>query len=267
MKLKIYVLTYCKDISQLYGNTLIFKTLRVGFPTAEVVLIDNNSVSEARPTLSNLARKNNCNYFQLNSDLLHHQFLSNIIKLESLTQSKDKEVVFLDPDIVFWDKCEDWDLGDCLIGGRLIPRFKDEYSKSITESRIHTSFLWIKDCGLFVKEMEKIRDEYMDFEPFIPVMVKNPDNNLWWRYDAGSSLYHALPKNKIFHFGEKELNSYDHIFCGSDKTVLEYVMNSLQDEGDKTILKKIHETANTDYTKLKGIWRVQENYFKQRQVS
>lgn len=91
----VYILTYCKDIQHLYGSTLIFKTLRTGFPTARITAVDNASVNEARKVISKCAEDTGCAYEQLQNEIQHHQFLEHIV-----TYSKGT-VVFLDPDICF----------------------------------------------------------------------------------------------------------------------------------------------------------------------
>jgi len=251
----VYILTYCKDLQQLYGNTLIFKTLRIGFPTAKITVVDNASVDHAKRVISKCAKDAGCAYKPLPSEILHHQFLEHIVN------SSKETVVFLDPDMCFWKNCESWDFSDYLLAGRLLPQFRDEYTKTITETRIHTSFLWINSCNALNDAIQNTRKTYFEFEPFNPIMYMEPASREWHRFDTLSVLYTVL-KNRIYCFNSKELDAYDHIFCGTNFST---VYESINDD-DKMMFKNMHENAKYNYKKLKGIGKLQEEYLKRREI-
>jgi hypothetical protein len=46
--MQVRIITYCPDASALCGNLLIFRSLRVGFPTARILVADNRSSPWAR---------------------------------------------------------------------------------------------------------------------------------------------------------------------------------------------------------------------------
>ena len=58
----VYILTWCDRLENLYGTTLVFKTLRVGFPTAEIHVVDNASLPAVRPLLRQYAQECNANF-------------------------------------------------------------------------------------------------------------------------------------------------------------------------------------------------------------
>ncbi len=205
--MKIYIITFCRNIKQLYGNILTLRTIRTGFPNSEIIVFDNDSIYEARVLISGLAKENDCKYTEFNNpNKLKHWAI-----LETIINSEGNNVIFLDPDLMFWESCEDWDFSNYLIAGRYLPKFYDEFSGCITYERIHTSFLWINNCNILLGEINKIKQKHIHFEAFMSYMFRSPDNGKWYRFDTLGSLYSVI-KDKIYCFSEKELNSYSHYF-------------------------------------------------------
>ena len=252
---QVFILTYCRVPELLYGTTLIFETLRVGFPHAEVTVVDNNSIAAVRPLIRELAEQHACAYHQLNAHeaTSHANFIRRTV-LGPLSGT----VIFLDPDLIFWQSCEDW-AWDKLIAGRLIPKFRDEYSGCITMPRLHTSFLWIEDVGRLRLRIQTIKSQFFDFSPFSPYAFT--DGTDWYRFDTGASLYAAI-REDAYCFGARELNAYDHLFVGSH---LDMVLDKLAAD-DRAALLRSHELARQDYKQLKGMWRAQDEFFRQRLV-
>jgi hypothetical protein len=253
--IQVFILTYCRRAELLYGSTLVFRTLRIGFPTAHVTIVDNNSISEVRHVLRYLALRERCDYVQLDGDAAcaHHNFLESVV-----ARAGGGTVVFLDPDVVLWQNCEGWRF-DGLAAGRLIPCFADEFSGCVTLPRLHTSFLWIPDRERLRREVERLSCDRIDFEPFRPFMFRDGDR--WLRLDTGASLYAAF-REQMIPFGEAELNAYDHLFCGSH---IDQVMPGLPEE-EREAFRRSHARARAGEEDLRGLWREQERYFERRRV-
>ena len=249
--MKLYILTWCQNEDSFYGNSLIFKTLRVGFPNAEITICDNQSIESASFELEKLSRVNDCKFVRLESEVQHYYFLERVTYDASLV---DDEIVFVDPDIVFWGTCEEWEF-EGLMAGRLIPKFYDEFSGCITHPRLHTSFLWIPSPKRVFDVVQSLGK--FEYSPFKPFML--PLDDSWHRYDTTSSFYSVF-KDYVDTFNEDELNRYDHLFCG---THLDLVKDKLTDGED---LSKLHEEAKRDINTMKGIWIDQEKHFEQRSV-
>ncbi len=249
MALNVYILTWCNRIENLYGTTLIFKTLRVGFPTAEIHIVDNASLLEVRPILSQYAQDCGAQFTQLEQGIAHHDFIENIL----LTQASG-DAIFIDPDICFWESVEGWSFNKALMAGRLISQFNCPISSCITHPRLHTSFLWIPDVGCLLDQVWALRTQYFESHPFRPIMYRV--DGVWQRFDTTGVLYNAIPE--LMHaFSDKELDAYDHIFCG---THLELATAKLQTSHAKLFVD-LHHQAQTDYTKVKGVWRMQSDFF------
>ena len=251
--MQLYILTFCRRIDLLHGSTLIFKTLRTGFPTAQVTVVDNDSLPDAQVALRTLAAETGCEYRQLDADtaISPQAFLR-----QTIEHAYADTIVFLDPDVVFWEPVESWRF-DALMAGRLIPKFDDPYSGCITMPRLHPSFLWIPDVQQLRTRIADLKRTRMDFHPFLPYMF--PSDGKWYRFDTAAALYAAAPAEMIA-FGERELNAYDHLFCGSH---VDLVLSALHG-ADREAVERMHHQAQHDHTGLKGIWRAQQAYWEAR---
>jgi len=237
-----------------YGTELIFKTLRVGFPNAEVHVVDNASLPEAREAIESLARENECQFQQVSGKAIqHHDFIQDTI-LGLANNGTVGPVVFLDPDICFWESCEDFSF-DGLVAGKLTRAFHDSVTKTLTMPRLHTSFLWIPDVRKLGEEIRKARVNHFDFHPFTPYSFVF--NGKWYRYDTGASLYAAF-SDRVSRFTENHSNRYDHIFSGSH---IDWLMASY-DPGLRKFMVDVHARAKRgDVESLRGIWRKQNELF------
>ena len=244
----VVILTYCEHPALAYGALMVFKTLRVGFPTADVIVIDNGSHPDVVPLIKKAAIDVGCSF----TAAPRQHFLS-FYNWALFEQNSTNSLVLLDPDIVFWESVEDWKFNG-LMAGRLIP---DLYNYGITSlSRLHPSHLWIPDVA---KMREALGN--MNANAFDPLrQFSAPANGKMYFWDTGAGLYQALA-DKCQPFSEKQLDCYDHLFYGSHLPVIQPALN---DEG---VTYTAHQAAaRGDLLSLKGIWREQDKQFKsQRQ--
>ena len=254
--LHVYILTFCRKEELLHGSTLIFKTLRTGFPTAPVTVIDNDSLRSVTPTIRTLAEDAGCEFQQLDmsTSISPQAFLR-----QTIERADTEAIVFLDPDVVFWESVESWRF-DGLLAGRLIPKFFDPYTGCITMPRLHPSFLWVPDVDALRTRLAEIKQSRMDFHPFLPYMF--PSGEDWYRFDTAAALYAAAPAEMVA-FGVRELNAYDHLFCGSH---VDLVLDTLN-EADRQVVLRMHHHAQHDHANLRGIWRAQQAYWEARAVT
>ncbi|MBL9125826.1 MAG: hypothetical protein JNG90_19450 [Planctomycetaceae bacterium] len=247
--LQVYILTFCRDAEQLYGTTLIFKTLRVGFPNARVVVVDNASLPEVRNEIRAHARDVGATHMQLAQAIPHHIFIE-----RTLVAGQASRMVFLDPDICFWKSVETWSF-DELIAGRLMPEHRDYSTDCTVQPRLHTSFLWFDNVRKLLETMDRIRKFYYEVDLFKSTML--PFHQGWIRYDTCGVLYNAI-RRSTHAFVEDELDCYDHLFCG---THIARVAPNLAPRL-REFFENSHELAKTNYSALRGLWRLQEEYFR-----
>ena len=247
----VYILTWCGFEDRLHGSTLIFKTIRHGFPTANIVVVDNASIDSARPNIRELCAGVGATFYQIDESIQHHAFIANVLAQHP---ASDGPAIICDPDICFWDSMEDQAF-DGLVAGRLLPQFFDPYSQCLTYQRLHSSFLWIQDAGALRVTISEL-SSFFEFDPFRPVMAKFAGQ--WLRYDTCAALFHALP-GRMQPFTETEMDRYDHLFCGSH---LHLVLPSFTPE-IRDLMVMADEVSKSDHTKLRGIWRLQDKFFQE----
>jgi hypothetical protein len=243
---KVYILTWCKNIAQLYGSLLVFDTIRVGFPTAEIVVIDNNSIPVAVNEIEKAAAKVKAQFFKLEYEIQHHDHIRCILTPEN----DESEIYIVDPDVIFWTNVELFST-DKLLAGRLIPAFFDKYSNTLTKARVHTSFIYIPSVKLIREKINLIETNHWGANLIRPIVLKI--NSEWLHWDTFGQLYECLQGD--FEIFTDEMNdSFDHIYAGSHLDILAKRHNL-------PMMHKVHNLAINDPAALKGIWRDQHQFF------
>ena len=100
MRKKIFLLTYCRNLELLWSSTLVFDSLRIGFPEADVFVYDNQSLPDARAIIHKKTRDCGGYFHPLDTEVLHQDFIEDTLRTQAGT------VIFIDPDVCFWKNCE-----------------------------------------------------------------------------------------------------------------------------------------------------------------
>lgn len=250
---RVYLLTWCNRLSQLYGATLTFETLRIGFPNSPIYVVDSASINAARPIFQGRARAVEAKFMQFPQHMELPVFFAHIV-----AQQKTGSAVFLDGDLCFWERIEHWGF-DSLMAGRLIPKYACDFTGCITYPRIHSSLLWIPDVQKLREALKSITDKLPHFQPFAQYMWKAGEE--WHFHDTGASFYSVLG-DQAYAFREAELNCYDHLFSG---TFSDKVSAKLDSEFGEEY-RRIHKAAQVDHRSIRGVWRIQEEYFQSRRL-
>lgn len=248
--MNVHILATCRDISLIQGTLLVFDTLRVGFPNAHVKVHLNNPVPESKQQILDACKKNICDVSE--TETIHHEWIENLIKINH------EPFYILDTDVIFWRSFEGFEF-DCPLAGRRIPEWNDEFTKSRTRARLHTSLLYI--------DPKSIEDCLIKYRSKFPNTVFNPFPNLIYPlsvpfkggayfYDTCSMLYHAVGGQS---FTDYQLDSYDHLNFG---TIPDIVLPHLSDGKAMDLARK---TIYKNPIQAKGTWRIQEQYYKMRQ--
>jgi len=239
----VFILTYCEHPALLYGATLVFKTLRVGYPTARVIVVDNGSHNEVRETIRSEAESAGCEFYQTERRpfIDHYNWLIH-------KQDEFDAIVFVDPDVVFWECVEKWQFTG-LMAGRKIP---DLLNYGVTSmARLHPSHLWIPSIKALREEIQSRPVNGLN----LMSQFAAPITGKLYFWDTLSALYQML-FDKCQIFGENELNAYDHLFYGSHLPVIQPALS----DDDLTITA--HQMAAMGrINELKGLWRKQDEYF------
>lgn len=244
--MNIHILATCRKPELLDATTLVFKSLRVGFPNANVYVSDNNLSREHREVIHKHCKDIGARLF-LTRATIHHEWI------ESLVEHNYEPFIILDTDITFWDNCEGWSF-DTAIAGRCIPPFIDPFSKCITMRRLHGSFLYV-DPSKLKMQVEKYKNKFPQtpFTPvtslFNPLIIPHVGQSIF--FDTCAFLYHAIGGAEFTH---EQLDCYDHLNCG---TISDIVSPHLTDINMSAAHKVLLNTPSL----MKGIWREQDAWY------
>lgn len=246
--MNVFILATCRKPELAPMTELVFKTLRVGFPTANITVYINGEC------------RNNCPNLKLESgtivtecDTIHHKWIKQLI------QSEQEPFYVLDTDVIFYESFERFVFPGSALAGWRIPEFQDEFTGAITRSRLHTSLLYI-DPVRVREQLEKYRSQFpaTPFNPlassFYPLCL--PFNGKGYFYDTCSMLYHAIGGTE---FTAEQKNAYFHFNFG---TLSDLVLHRLSDGKEMAFAR---EEILKDPKLGLGMWREQELYYQSHQ--
>lgn len=255
MKTSVEILISCRGPEHIPMSTLVFDSLRTGFPDANVFVTINGGpkmdAAASEHILDELEQDGFQNAWPLSSEVEHGEWMADAM------ERHDGPVVFVDTDVIFWANCEDLprrvaDAGK-LYGGRFIPWTRMAAGLS-SPPRIHPSLFVVPDPKALLKELAPINERLWYFRPFEGYTTVNAAGEaLCW--DTCASLFSALPK-AAYGFGENELDRYDHLFAGTYPDRFERML--MRPEFVRAFTRA-HEVAKTNPAALRGIWRAQES--------
>jgi hypothetical protein len=207
MKPSVHILVTVRHESMLNAGLLVFKTLRVGFPTAEIFVYGNNlnyatqnKVFEVLPGY--------CTFRNL-------QEISHDAWVESLVLNSESEFWICDTDVIFYDKVEDWKFTTD-IAGRYQPEYYEPWTNTISKERIHTCLMHFNPGGVRGSIMKWSRENVPSVFPFatIPFIRQNfiPDKERPILYDTCAGLYYTCSRHI---FTEEQDNAFAHLHAGT----------------------------------------------------
>lgn len=256
--MKVHILLTIRDGNEQFA-TCVFETLRVGFPTADVTVHINRATEAPEHTLAEsgaeqLAQQTKCEVRWL-KHTIHHEWIASLIR------TQQGPFWICDTDVIFYRSVEGWLIppGTPLFGA-LIPEFHDEFTNTITRSRLHTSLLWIDPSELKEESQAWLsKHPNTPFNPAInlvfPVMV--PLNGKTYFYDTMALAWHAIG-GQAFTAANKD--DYFHFHFG---TLGDVVLPRLT---NREAMEKARLDILVNPEKGRGVWRAQEEYFAQRQA-
>jgi len=242
---KVFILTTCNAPENLRNTLMVFKTLRVGFPTADVFVVDNFSDSTTIPAIEDAAVSVGASFWRLPGRVEHGRFITDV------TSRQQGAVAIVDTDVAFWASCEDIDIGDALFGGRFIPRL--ETPDGVHVARIHPSLFLVPDAQKLWEACRHVADtgfKGIEFKPFESCYYVDGDGRTVM-VDTCAVVSGALA-DRAYHFGPRELERYDHLFLG---TIPEMVDVLPLHEDTRGVIAAGHALERVE--DLKGIWRQQ----------
>ena len=236
---KIFVLLYCHSYENLPGNLLFFESVRIGFPDAEIHVVDNDCAHVYREQFESKTEKINGIFSTFKREVLHSNFIESLVKEES------EDFYIIDPDTVWFRRMpENY---DAPIAGRLIPAFFDSYTGCNTFSRLHTSCLFLSPAR--IRNQIAMLNKFA-FNGFHDDMIKQDGS--WFRYDTCGKLFHAL-REKAHIFNDQENSAFAHLFCGTHLSLIKQYYPQLAE---------IHKSVYAGERDLQWLYREQDNFFR-----
>lgn len=240
MSIPVHILITCNKSKLLSAATLVFKTLRVGFPTAPITAWLNGEPCN-KDQIVDAAMKSGCE-LGLSPATIHHDWIK-----ERLKESTEPFWI-CDTDIIFHRSVEDWSVQSPLMGA-YTPRFHDRFTKCETAPRLHTSLLRF-DPVLIGQQLQRLHNSIRvsRFSPLAdlisPVVV--PPNTF---FDTCALLYQTVGGTK---FTDVQLEAYEHLHGATWVDELSEAYPGLQ---------KVHESIYADNSKAIGSHRMMQQFY------
>lgn len=256
--MKVYILATCRKPELLPATLMVFKTLRVGFPTADVLVSLNLEESDPRCShaIIDAAYDARCHWHCYDRPV--YKGIAHPLWLETTIDQAEGCYAILDTDMVFHENCEGWDFGQVHIAGAFTPRFHDPVTNAITLPRLHTSFLWVPNADHLRKQIAQVREQdgpYIGVELFKPLCYVQ-DGKRYFQ-DTATGLYQVCASA---HFGAEHLKCYDHLHNG---TLID-IVEGVHPHGKAMRLRC--EEAFKDPMSIKGSWEMYRRYYEERKV-
>jgi hypothetical protein len=240
----VYVLVTNREPALAKTSSLVFESIRLGFPDARIVVYGN--ASPARDEIARRARETDAQFVGMTKEMTHADWLESMIGINT------GPIAIVDPDVVFWERVQDWEFGDALLAGRYIQGYRDRYNhKMFTHPRLHPSFWWIPNASALWDAIQEIREPVAWsggdlWKPFMQYAYRQGTG--WGFWDTGAQLYAGLGHH-MRAFDHRQLNAYDHLFCGSTPDI-----------GPRLPGHAAIERGEIE--SVRGLWRVQQRYFE-----
>lgn len=206
----VHILATHLDGEAIEGTLLVFRTLRVGFPTADVHIWGNGLSLTDEHTVRSAAVR--CSFTPL-SLTSHDRWIASLLD-NSLTP-----FWVCDTDMVFHASVEAFVSADAAISGRYEPPFIEPWSKTNKVDRLHTSLLWLDPVKIRSAVREWLGQWHPKGFPFLPMVeliaqhyVPCGAANAPLFYDTCAGLFQAIGGQR---FTEEQNAAFDHLHCAT----------------------------------------------------
>lgn len=244
------------------ASTLVFRSIRTGFPTSEIHVWFNRPRHEPKSY-----------YLDKINDVdaeIHFTNDGHPDWIEKLIETSSEPFWLCDPDVFFHGNIEQYDalLEDCPLVGRRIPAFNCPFTGYDTMSRIHTCLMRInptrcrKQVGVFWESQICIPDFNGHFfgDLFVKPKIFLKQKSRVQFHDTCSELSSIVGGrdfSECVSGHELDINSlFDHLNCGTYSDIID---SSGQLTTDNRMISESPE-------QFKGLWRKQLEYFKRRAI-
>lgn len=253
--MNVHILVTCRNPELIRASTLVFDSIRVGFPDAKVTShVNGLSYSQYRDAFYGpLQSVGNIESVKT----VHHDWI------EKLIQGETEPFFICDTDVIFWKRFPVEDFKGHHLAGRFIPRHHCEFMRCATLERLHTSLMYIDPVEIR-KRIEKYHSEFPEtpFGNTRPNLIEGRifpfpgkfDHSVNYFHDTCSQLYHAVGGTA---FTEAHLDCYDHLNCGTYSDLISNDAKSIR------MMRRNNDRLMKNPELARGLWREQDNYYAQ----
>lgn len=257
--MKVHLLVTYRRAELLRASTMVFDSIRQGFPQAQIVAQLNEAEDgEAGLDWSPIyeaCKRARVEVAAVRTQTIHHEWILGLLDRET-------EPFFIcDTDLVFFDELEGMDMFGAALAGRFIPQFFDAFTNCITRPRLHTSLLYFHP--------RRIREETEKYFAQFPETRFNPRPNLIYPgylpqrsesgltvknffHDTASLLYQAIGGTR---FTPELLDRFGHLNFGtiSDMVAPAYPQYPWRMQ---------HFAAFDNPELLRGSWKTDDEFYR-----
>jgi hypothetical protein len=245
----VNILAYVRTAELLDAALLVFRTLRVGFPTAMVNVWGNALAYPFERAVAKAAKE--CGAFFSNLPATEHD-----VWLEGLLHLATQPFWVCDTDVVFWDSLEQFNTDCVAMAGRFEPAFDEEFTGTLHMERLHTAVMYLDPAAVrarmraWVAAIPEPFSRTAEFpfvrQHFIPVRGGRAVF-----YDTCAGLWQAGIGTK---FDEARNDCFDHLHCA---TFADRIAPKLSCD-----LLAAHRAIYEDHNRARGMRHEQQKYYE-----
>lgn len=264
MKDRVHILATVRKPELTPAATLVFRTLRVGFPGADVRVWGNGLAEASLHAVGRAAINAECRFVNV-APTVHDEWI------ERLVMNEPEPFWICDTDMVFWDRVQSpWEAyyagarQRCLFAGGLEPEFEEEWTGTTHVERLHTCLMWINPGPLRAamrQWMARIPAPWgtsaqfpLIRQTFVPHLAVGHQKRILF-YDTMAGLWHAGMGTA---FAKEQEECFEHLHCGTYADLVSAQAPSLAG------LKAGHEMIYRDLNAAKGLRDRQREYYQSR---
>lgn len=246
---RVHILATVLNRDLLANSRLIFRTLRLGFPTSEIV-VHGNSLDQYSATAIKADTESIGGEFVPGLSTSHGEWIEFLLRMET------EPFWIADTDVIFFEPVEHWFAGSkCLFSGRMEPEFLEPWTRSVHVERLHPSLMWFNPAHLraAIRSWPGTTEFFHTVQlplvqwTFVPRLGKP-----MLFYDTCAGLHHALGGQP---FSEGQNKAFSHLFCGT-----------YADQNTALDLTPVHAEIIRNPELARNLWASQQEWYKRMAV-
>lgn len=207
--MKVFILATCLKRERINGTLLVFPSLRVGFPTAEIHVYGNSLDTYAATLVAHAARLCGATFSNI-LPMPHGAWIEDLLRKES------DPFWICDTDVTFSAAVEHWfePESSSLFAGRYEPDFFEKWTQSCHVSRLHPSLMWFNPRPLraAIRAWPGKHPFFGSVERVLIRWTFVPAPHTLYFYDTCAGLHHALGGTP---FTAEQNACFHHTFAGT----------------------------------------------------